>query len=169
LRLLSATKEKIALGGGFGALALVSMLVSFPIAPGVVGDYRNAVVAVAAIVGGPVPAIITVAAACAMRIPLGRHWITACGGIIIAGAMSVWFAATSIPRTTRNLGLFGLALACANALLPIVAGAGAGKFSEVVQIAESILLYASVTYPVGVILIGGLLQRELRWTLRSAR
>lgn len=71
LRRLSRLKANLVFGSGFAALAVGSMLMAFPIAPGVFGDYRNAIVAVAALVGGPVAAIIAAVASCAMRI-----WLT---------------------------------------------------------------------------------------------
>ncbi|MBZ0228837.1 MAG: rhomboid family intramembrane serine protease, partial [Bauldia sp.] len=44
------------MGLAFAATAIASIMVSFPIAPGVIGDLRNAVIAIAALTGGPVAA-----------------------------------------------------------------------------------------------------------------
>ncbi len=83
LRTLPKPQRKVILGIAFGVIAVGSMMVSFPMAPGIIGDLRNAAIAIAAIVGGPVPALIATAAAIVFRVQLGGHFVAASAGSLL--------------------------------------------------------------------------------------
>src|SRR3984957_1203960 len=120
LRTRPERERKIILGVAFGVMAIGSMMMAFPVGPGIIGDLRNVVVAVAAVVGGPIPAFITAAVAIAFRIHLGGHIGAAAVSIATAAGLSIAFAWTKLVKTPRNLALFGIVLAVANSVFAVV-------------------------------------------------
>jgi EAL domain-containing protein (putative c-di-GMP-specific phosphodiesterase class I) len=154
----------------FAVMAVGSMWVSFPIAPGIVGDLRNAVIAIAAIVGGPIPAMVAAMTAVGYRVYLGGQVATAVIGIIIGAALSIAFSWTSRQKSARTLALFGVALACGNALLPVIASLLSGApVAAALPIATTIFLAAVVVYPVSIVVVAGLLANEQRRADDEAR
>ncbi len=151
------------MGLAFAATAIASIMVSFPIAPGVIGDLRNAVIAIAALTGGPVAALVTALAAAAYRILLGGHVVVAVGGIAATAALAIGFCKAGIARRPLNLALFGLALAVVNASLPLAAalfepGLAPGAW----PVAAAILATAAPLYPLAILVVGGFLTAELK-------
>jgi PAS domain S-box-containing protein/diguanylate cyclase (GGDEF)-like protein len=160
---LPAALHPLASGLGFGLLAVSTMMDAFPIGPGLIGDFRNAVVAVAAVVGGPLAALIAAAVAIAARIVIGGAVGLAAIGIAIGAALSIGFARLPFARRPLALALFGLALAAANALLPVIAAAIAGQSTAGTgALALTILAIAGPAYPCVMVVMGGLLLDEQR-------
>ena len=118
LRAWPELQRAIILGIAFSTMAVGSMMMSYPMGPGVIGDLGNVVMAVAAIVGGPVPTLVAATTAAVYRIYLGGQSAAAVFGIAVAAGLSVGFARMKLPQTPRNLALFGVVLAIANASLP---------------------------------------------------
>lgn len=161
LRRLPHAQRSTILGVGFAVMAVGSMMVSFPIGPGIIGDFRNAVIAIAAIVGGPVPTLIAAAAAAAYRVYVGGQHTTAVIGIAIAAGLSIGFSWTRWPKTPLNLALFGVTLAAGNALLPIVASLGSAlPMTRALEVAATIFIVAVILYPLAIVVVGGLLKSE---------
>src|SRR4029078_2761279 len=99
---------------GFGETALASMAVAFTIADGVIGDLRNAVIVIAALVGGPFAALVAASIAAAYGVYRGGHAGGALIGIAATAAIAIGFVRTNFARTTLNLALLGVTLAGAN-------------------------------------------------------
>jgi diguanylate cyclase (GGDEF)-like protein/PAS domain S-box-containing protein len=161
LRSRSERERNVVLGIAFGVMAIGSMMMSFPMGPGVIGDLRNVVVAVAAIVGGPIPALITAAAAAAFRIHLGGQFGAAMVGIGLAAALSIGFVQTKLAKTSRNLVLFGIVLAIVNSSLPLATlSFSTLTFEQAIHIGATVCVFAAVIYPIAIVLIAGLLKNE---------
>jgi len=164
LRAQPARHRAIVLGIAFSAMTIGTMMMSYPMGPGLLGDLRNVIIAVAALVGGPVPALIASLAAVTYRILLGGQWGAGVFGIAIGAGLSIGFARTSLPKTRRNLALFAVVMAAANAVLPI----GAALLSSQVTPEDALrsgalfFAYTVVLYPLGIVVIGGLLKDEER-------
>jgi diguanylate cyclase (GGDEF)-like protein/PAS domain S-box-containing protein len=151
------------ISAGFAVTAAIAMMLSFPIAPGVIGDLRNAVVAIAALSGGPVAALVTAAVAAAYRILLGGHWPVAVGGIAATVLIAVGFVTAKVPRRPANLAGLALVLAAVNASLPIAASLiNPAGLADAGRIAAAILAPAAVLYPLTILLVGGFLSTELK-------
>ncbi len=163
LRTWPERHRAIVLGIGFGTMAIGSMMLSFPMGPGLIGDLRNVVIAVAAIVGGPVPALVAALAAVVYRIHLGGQAAAAVFGIAIAASLSIGFARTKLPRTPQNLALLGVVMAIANASLPIAALLfSTVSLEQAVRVGAMFFALTVVTFPLGIVVIGGLLKSEER-------
>ena len=164
LRSRPERQRKAALGIAFGVMAIGSMMMAFPVGPGIIGDLRNVVVAVAAVVGGPVPAFITAAVAVAFRIHLGGHIGAAAVSIATAAGLSIAFASTNLAKTPRNLALFGIVLAIANSVFPLVAFILAPEALEqqALHTSTTYLVFGVVIYPIAIVVVGGLLRSEQR-------
>ena len=161
LRRLSERERNVVLGIAFGFMAIGSMMMSFPMGPGIVGDLRNVVIAVAAIVGGPIAALIAAAAAMEFRIHLGGQFIAAAVGIFLAAALSIGFARSKLARTPRNLALFGILLAVANSSLPLAAlSFSVLTFDQAIQIGAAVSIFAGIIYPIAIVVVGELLLYE---------
>jgi len=151
------------ISAGFAATAVIAMMLSFPIAPGVIGDLRNAVIAIAALSGGPVVALVTAVAAAGYRILLGGHWPVAIGGIAATALIAIGFVSVNVPRRAANLVGLALVLAAVNASLPIAAALlDPARLADAGRIAAAILAPAAVLYPLTILLVGGFLATELR-------
>jgi diguanylate cyclase (GGDEF)-like protein/PAS domain S-box-containing protein len=156
-------ERKVVLGIAFGTMAVGSMMMSFPMGPGVIGDLRNVVVAVAAIVGGPIPALMAATAAAAFRIHLGGQFGAAVVGIGLAAAVSIGFAGTELAKTPRNLALFGILLAITNSWLPLAALRFSSlTLEQALRLGATASIFAGVLYPISIVLLGGLLTSEQR-------
>jgi diguanylate cyclase (GGDEF)-like protein/PAS domain S-box-containing protein len=163
LRSRSRRERKIALGIAFGVMAVGSMMMSFPLGFGIIGDLRNVVVAVAAIVGGPIPALIAAVAAAAFRIHLGGPFGGAALSIAIAAALSIAFARTKLAKTSRNLALFGIVLAIANSALLLAAPSFSNLTAgQAIHISATVSIFAVVIYPFAIVVVGGFLTSEQR-------
>ena len=164
LRTRPERKRKVILGVAFGVMAIGSMMMAFPVGPGIIGDLRNVVIAVAAVVGGPIPALITAAVAIAFRIHLGGQIGAGTVGIATAAGLSIAFAWTKLAKTPRNLALFGIVLAIANSLFPLVAFILAPKTLEqqALHTSTTFLVFGGIIYPIAIVVIGGLLRSEQR-------
>jgi diguanylate cyclase (GGDEF)-like protein/PAS domain S-box-containing protein len=164
LRSRPELERKIVMGAAFGVMAIGSMMMSFPMGPGIFGDFRNVVVAVAALVGGPIPAVIAATIAIAFRIHLGGQFGPAAVGIATAAGLSIVFARTKLAKTPRNLALFGIVLAIANLLLPFVAFLvlASETLEQMLHTSTTFLVFAGVFYPIVIAVVGGLLRSEQR-------
>jgi diguanylate cyclase (GGDEF)-like protein/PAS domain S-box-containing protein len=154
-------ERKAVLGIAFGVMAIGSMMMSFPMGPGIIGDLRNVVIAVAAIVGGPGPALIAAAAGAAFRIHLGGQSGAAVVGIVLAAVLSIGFASTKLAKTPRNLTLFGIVLAIANSSLPLVTLRFSNlTLEQAIHIGVTVCIWAGVIYPIAIVVVAGLLGNE---------
>ena len=161
LRTWPERQRAIILGIAFSTMAVGSMMMSYPMGPGVIGDLRNVVMAVAAIVGGPVPTLVAATTAAVYRIYLGGQSAAAVFGIAVAAGLSIGFARMKLPQTPRNLALFGVVLAIANASLPIAAMLLFNvSLQTAIQMGTMFLAFTVVIYPIGTVVIGGLLKSE---------
>ncbi|MDB5505875.1 MAG: hypothetical protein JWR75_513 [Devosia sp.] len=152
----------LVLGTMFGVAAIASMLTAFPISEGIYGDMRNAIVAIAAICGGPVVAVICAAFAIAYRFALGGQYGGAIATIVCCMGLSVAFHLSSIRKTTISYLLFGLTLALLNAAVPVVFWLlGLAPFGAVVAVAETIFGSAILLYPVTIALVANLVRAEM--------
>jgi diguanylate cyclase (GGDEF)-like protein/PAS domain S-box-containing protein len=165
LPLLSRWKKhtrQLMLGPLFGLVVVASMSAAFPIAGGVYGDLRNAIIAVAAIAVGPIAAIVCAAVALVFRIALGGQVIGAVVGIALSTILSLVFCALPLKKTAFNLAQFGVVLAVANALLPLLGVLmGTMTVGSALMIAGAILAASLILYPLGIMLMAKLLQREV--------
>lgn len=164
LRTSPERERKIILGIAFGVMAIGSMMMAFPVGPGIIGDLRNVVLAVAALVGGPIPALITAAVAIAFRIHLGGHIGAGAVGIATAAGLSMAFARTKIAKTPRNLALFGVVLAITNSLFPLVAFILAPQtlVQQALHTSTTFLVFGGIIYPIAIVVVGELLKSEQR-------
>jgi diguanylate cyclase (GGDEF)-like protein/PAS domain S-box-containing protein len=154
-------ERKVVTGVAFSVMAIGSMMMSFPLGPGIIGDFRNVVVAVAAVVGGPIPAVIAATVAIAYRVHLGGQFGPAAVGIATAAGLSIAFERTKLVKTPRNLALFGIVLAIANSLLPLVAFLLATEtLEQAIHTGTTFLIFAGVLYPAVLVVVGGLLRSE---------
>ena len=162
LRTRPERERKAILGVAFGVMAIGSMMLAFPVGPGIFGDLRNVVVAVAAIVGGPIPALITAAVAIAFRIHLGGEIGAGAVAIATAAGLSIAFASTKLAKTPRNLALFGIVLAIAISLFPLVAFILAPQTLEqqALHTSTTFLVFGGIIYPIAIVVVGGLLRSE---------
>jgi len=111
--------RSLSLGIMFGATVIASMLTAFPISEGIFGDMRNAIIAIAAISGGPIAAIVCTAFAILFRFAMGGQFVGAIIAIVLCAVLSIAFRWAPFKRTKTNLALFGVALALLNVLLPL--------------------------------------------------
>ncbi len=163
LRARPARHRAIILGIAFSAMTIGTMTMSYPMGPGFIGDLRHVVIAVAAIVGGPVPALIAALAAIMYRVGSGGQWATGLLGITITTGLSIGFARMKLPKTPRNFALFGVMLACAIATLPVASLLFSSVSAEdAVRTSARFLSYMVFIFPIGIVVIGGLLESEDR-------
>ena len=92
LRTRSDWQRTIILSVAFSAMTLGTMMMSYSLGPGFISDLRHVVIAVAAIVGGPVPALIAALAAAAYRIHSGGQWTAGLLGIAVTTGLSIGFS-----------------------------------------------------------------------------
>jgi len=151
--------RQIALGLLFGVTVAGSIAAAFPIGPGIYGDLRNAIVAVAALSVGPVAAIIAVVTATLFRLTWGGQVAGALAGLFGCAALSIAFAALPVRKTTSRLVLFGSALAMANALVPFLGLiTGSTSLPDALGVSGAILLAGMSLYPIGVAAMVNLLK-----------
>ncbi len=156
-------QRTIVLSIAFSAMVVGTMMNAYPMGPGIIGDLRIVVIAVAAIVGGPVPALVTAAVAAAYRIHLGGESAAAVFGIAVVAGLAIGFARMKLAKTPWNLALFGVVLAAANASLPIAALLFSTVSPEEALRFGALFFSSTVfVFPLGIVVIGGLLEREQR-------
>jgi len=161
LRIRPERERNIVLGIAFGFMAIGSMMMSFPMGPGIIGDLRNVVVAVAAIVGGPIPALIAAAVAAAFRIHHGGQFVAAVVGIVLTAALSIGFARIKLAKTPRNLAFFGIVLAITNSSLPLAAlSFSTLTLEQAIHIGGTVSIFAGVIYPIAIVVVAELLRNE---------
>ncbi len=139
-------------------------MMSYPMGPGIIGDFRNVVIAVAAIVGGPVPALVAAAAAAVYRIHLGGQSAAAVfgdrcrrrPGHRLRTDEAGEDAAESRLVRCRAGGGQRLAAHCRPALLDRFA------VTDAVRLGALFFSYTVFIYPIGIVAIGGLLKSEER-------
>jgi len=153
--------RQLLLGPLFGLIVIASMSAAFPIAPGIFGDLRNAIIAVAAVAAGPLAAVVCTAVALVFRVALGGQVIGALIGLVLCTVLSLVFCALPLRKSALNLALFGVALAVGNALVPLVGLLAGGASSSLLTIAGIILIAGLGLYPVGIMLMAKLLEREV--------
>ncbi|QPC95919.1 PAS domain S-box protein [Mesorhizobium sp. INR15] len=155
--------RSLSLGIMFGGTVVASMLTAFPISEGIFGDMRNAIIAIAALSGGPIAAIVCAAFAVLFRIAMGGQFVGATSAILLCALLSIAFQWAPIKRTKTNLALFGVALAVLNALVPFLGWLmGTTPFATVIAVAEAIFGAAILFYPASIVLVAGLIAAELR-------
>jgi len=164
LRTWPGRQRTLLLSVAFSAMTIGSMMLSFPMGEGFIGDLRNVVIAVAAIVGGPVAALVAAAAAAVYRVSLGGQSATAVFGIAVVTGLAIGFARTNLARTPRNLAVLGVVAAIANAiLLPLAAVFfSTTTLDQSARIGATFFSYTVLIYPIGIVVIGGLLKGEQR-------
>ncbi len=163
LRTRSDWQRTIILSVAFGAMIIVTMMNAYPMGPGIIGDFRNVVIVVAAIVGGPVPALVTTAVAAVYRTYLGGESATALFGFAIVVTLSIGFARMKLAKTTRNLVMFGVVMATANAWVPVaVLLFSTIPPEQAVRISALFFSYTVFVDPLGIVVIFRLLEREQR-------
>ena len=141
--------------------AVGAMLGHFPMGQGVLGDLRAVVIATAALLGGPIPAIAAALGASAYRLALGGQAGAALVNIWVATVISIVYLRFGFSRTPRGLATLGVLLALS--LLPASAFLfGSAPPAEVLRVGFTVFLFAAVIYPVGLISFGGLLLNEQR-------
>jgi diguanylate cyclase (GGDEF)-like protein/PAS domain S-box-containing protein len=161
LRSRPKAERTVSLAIAFGAMAVVSMMSSFPVGPGFIGDLRNVVIAIAAIVGGPLPALTAAAAAAALRVYFGGQLTAAFFGIGLATALSIGFAHLPIAKSSRNLALFGALLAVVNASVLLIPWAQSTlSVDDALQMGTTFFALGVIIYPAAIIVLAGLLNRE---------
>ncbi|MGD9826560.1 PocR ligand-binding domain-containing protein [Desulfobacter sp.] len=92
-------RRKISMGISFGLFAIGCMFAKIPVFEGVIVDQRNAIIALSAVFGGPVSAVVSAFLVGAFRIHLG-------GGGALAGVIGVSLAALSGIVLNRFPGSF---------------------------------------------------------------
>jgi diguanylate cyclase (GGDEF)-like protein/PAS domain S-box-containing protein len=163
LRARPARHRAIILGIAFSAMTMGTMTMSYSMGPGFIGDLRHVVIAVAAIVGGPIPALVAALTAMAYRILSGGQWVVAVLGIAVATGLSIGFVRLKLRKTPRNLALLGFVLASAIASLPIASLLFSTVSAEdAVRVSTRFITYMVFVFPIGIVVIGGLLQSEER-------
>ena len=130
---------------------------------GFVGDLRHVVIAVAAIVGGPVPALIAALTAMVYRFASGGQWLSGLLAIAVTTGLSIGFSRMKLPKTPRNLAVFGVALAAAVAMVPVLSLLFSTVSAEVaVRTSTRFFAYMVFVFPIGIVVIGGLSKSEER-------
>ena len=156
-------QRRIILSVAFSAMIIVTMMNAYPMGPGIIGDFRNVVIVVAAIIGGPIPALVTAAVAAIYRIHLGGEFATALFGLAVVVALSIGFARMKLAKTTRNLVVFGVVMATINAWLPVALSLFSILSPETaVRVSGLYFSYTVFVDPLGIVVIFQLLQREQR-------
>ena len=154
-------ERTVSLAIAFGAMAVVSMMSSFPVGPGFVGDLRNVVIAIAAIIGGPLSALTAATAVIVLRINFGGQLTTAIFGIGLITALSIGFARLPVAKNSRNLALLGVLLAIANASMILIPWVQSSLSIEVaLRTGATFLALGVVIYPIAIVLLTSLLSRE---------
>jgi PAS domain S-box-containing protein len=164
LQRLGARNRDLALGLGFGLIAIGTMATSIDLGGGILADLRNVAVAGSALFGGPWTMLVAALLAGAFRAMLGTQVVGALIGIGAAAGLGLLLRRImgSTPIRWPQVIAFGLALAAVNAALPFVAlGFGLLSLDRSVEVARIILLGASVLYPIGLLLLWGFLRLEL--------
>ena len=87
------------------------MIAAFPLAEGVYGDMRNAIIAVTALTAGPIAAALCAVVAVAFRVALGGQVAGAVIGIALCTTLSLVFRALPIRKTPVTLTVFAILLA----------------------------------------------------------
>ncbi len=163
LRTRSDRQRTIVLSIAFSAMIIGTMTSAYPLGPGIIGDFRNVVIVVAAIIGGPIPALVTAAVAAAYRIHLGGESTTALFGLAAVVALSIGFARMKMAKTTRNLVVFGVVMATINAWLPVALSLFSFLALETaVRVSALFFSYSVFVDPLGIVVIFRLLEREQR-------
>ena len=154
-------ERTVSLAIAFGAMAVVSMMSSFPVGPGFIGDLRYVVIAIAAIIGGPLPALAAAAAAAVLRINFGGQLSAAILGIGLATALSIGYARLPAAKSSRNLALLGVLLAVVNASVLLIPWAQSTlSTEEAVLMGTRFFALGVVVFPIAIIFLVSLLSRE---------
>lgn len=99
-----------------GIAAVVSMMFSVHIAPGVFADFRNAIVSMSGLFGGPVAAVLTCGIGIAYRISMGGAGaLLGAVAMLIAGILSA-----GVHQATRNVSLKPAHIVAFSAALSLV-------------------------------------------------
>ena len=164
LRARPARHRAIILGIAFGVMTIGTMTMSYPMGPGIIGDLRHVVIAVAAIVGGPVPAL--VAAPPPWRTASFSAANRAAGifGIAVAAGLSIGFAQIEAaedaaePCAVRRRAWRRPPRRCP---LPRCSSRPCRR-KQAVRIGALFFAYTVFVFPIGIVVIGGLLMSEER-------
>jgi PAS domain S-box-containing protein len=163
LQRLGARNRDLALGLGFGLIAIGTMATSIDLGGGILADLRNVAVAGSALFGGPWTVLVAALLAGAFRAVIGTQVIGALIGIAAAAGLGLLVrVAARRTFTWPQVVAFALALAAVNAAVPFVAlGFGLLSLERTVEIARTILIGAALLYPIAMLLLWGFLQLEL--------
>ena len=153
-------KQRTALISVIAAVCAVgAMLGHFPMGHGVLGDLRAVVIAAAALLGGPIPAIAAAVGASAYRLALGGQATAALVNIWIAAAISILYVRFNFSTAPRGLAILGVLLALS--LLPASAFLfGSAPPAEVIRVGFTVVLFAAIIYPVALVSFAGLLLNQ---------
>lgn len=167
---LDGWSRQAALGLLFGLTAVGSMLNAFPIADGIYGDMRNAIIAVAAIAGGPGAGLLSALMAMLFRLWMGGQVLGALAGIALTAALAVLFSSSPLPKSQFHLAFFGLVLAAANASVPFIGLiGGSASVTQSLHVSGIIFIAGLVLYPLWIMGMTAVYRFELARTGREAR
>jgi len=163
---LAPPRRQLAVGGGFGLVAIGAMATSVDLGSGVIADLRNVAVAGAALFGGPVASLVAALIAAAFRAAIGTQLFGALLGIGAAALLGIGFhmllPARGKPVEARQVVLLGIVLAMVNAAIPFPpALLGFLPWDRAVEIGRTIFFGAIVLYPLGMLILWGFLRLEL--------
>ena len=169
-RYLSALPERrrqLGVGAAFGLIAIGTLLVAFPLAPGVIADLRNVAVASAALFGGWLAVLVAALIAGGFRAALGG---SLAGSLIGIGAVALVSAGFAELFRRRNWPLgppavmgLGLLLAAVNTVAPFWRQfLGLQPFGPMAAVAQTIFLAAGTLYPIGLLMVWYALTSEGR-------
>ena len=159
LRRRPRTQRAALISAAAAICAVGAMQGNFSMGQGVIGDLRGVVIATAALVGGPIPAVAAALAASAYRLAFGGQAIAALVNIWIAAAMSIVFVRAGFRKTPRGLAILGALLAIS--LLPAAAFLFATlPTADALRISITVLLVSGIVYPIALVTFGGLLLNE---------
>lgn len=153
---------KLIFGLVFGTTAVLAMMTSWTLRPGVVFDGRSVVVGLAGAFGGPLTGSIAAVLACGYRLWMGGSgaW-TGCGVIASSAILGIgfrvlrgrWSALSGLP------GLFGFGLIVHAVMLAWMLALPGGEGSEVIR---SVAAPVLVALPAATMVIGGVLLGDER-------
>ncbi len=154
--------QQILLGLMFAATAVAAMLNGFPIAPGIYGDLRVAIIAVAAMTTGPAATLICLVVTGVMRVSMGGAVAGALIGLVVCTALSLGFRMLPVRKTPWTLAAFGFFLAVVNTAVPFTSVlAGTGTVAAAVPVALAIFACSAGLYPAAIAIVTTLLRREI--------
>jgi PAS domain S-box-containing protein len=161
LERLSQRLQQVFSGVLFGSFAIISMIMTVQVAPGVIFDGRAIVLCIAGMFGGVIPGAIAVLMAAVYRLLLGGAAAPTGVAAIITSTLIGIVVRYYYQTRGEKPGTFGLIVA---GLMLVVSSA---FWTMVVRaldaaLAQQIIPFSAVLYPLGVLLLGTLLTMQQR-------